>query len=100
MNQSVKMQRYHQDYVSQRRVERVIASSPAAIEIEKKALKRERQGQYRIAARLWLECLDVAVGEVERAKIAIRRDQCITKSNGLRRGDYSGIRATCGVIYD
>ncbi|EHK3343267.1 DUF1317 family protein [Salmonella enterica] len=30
--------------------------------------------------------MDAAVGEVERARIAIRRDQCISKGNGLRRG--------------
>ena len=52
-----------------------------------------------IAAHLWLQCMDVASGDVERARIAVRRDQCITKGNGLRRGDYSGI-GCCGVVYD
>ncbi|MCN4632368.1 PerC family transcriptional regulator, partial [Escherichia coli] len=56
-------------------------------------------GQFRIAAHLWLQCMDVASGDVERARIAVRRDQCITKGNGLRRGDYSGI-GCCGVVYD
>ncbi|MGA6630007.1 perC transcriptional activator family protein, partial [Klebsiella sp. K792] len=52
------------------------------------------------AARLWLECMDAATGEVERARIAVRRDQCIGKGNGLRRGGYAGICATAGVVYD
>lgn len=59
----------------------------------------EKKGQFRIAAHLWLQCMDVASGDVERARIAVRRDQCITNGNGLRRGDYSGI-GCCGVVYD
>ena len=55
---------------------------------------------YYLAARLWLECMDAATGEVERARIAVRRDQCIGKGNGLRRGGYAGICATAGVVYD
>lgn len=62
-------------------------------------LEREKKGQFRIAAHLWLQCMDVASGDVERARIAVRRDQCITNGNGLRRGDYSGI-GCCGVVYD
>ncbi|HAU3358234.1 TPA: hypothetical protein JDL67_000812 [Salmonella enterica subsp. salamae] len=52
-----------------------------------------------VSARLWLLCMDAAHGEVERARIAVRRDQCITKSNVLRRGDYSGVCCR-GVVYD
>ncbi|HHZ8008794.1 TPA: PerC family transcriptional regulator, partial [Klebsiella pneumoniae] len=37
---------------------------------------------------------------VERARIAIRRDQCIGRGNRLRHGCYAGICATAGVIYD
>ena len=77
---------------------KIVAVTPAAIEIENARLK-ERKGQFRIAAHLWLQCMDVASGDVERARIAVRRDQCITKGNGLRRGDYSGI-GCCGVVYD
>ncbi|HDD9641099.1 TPA: PerC family transcriptional regulator [Escherichia coli] len=78
---------------------KIVAVTPAAIEIEKRAIEREKKGQFRIAARLWLLCMDAANGEVERHKIAVRREQCITKSNGLRCGDYSGILSR-GVIYD
>ncbi|EPO9238685.1 PerC family transcriptional regulator [Escherichia coli] len=74
---------------------KIVAVTPAAIEIEKRAIEREKKGQFRIAA----QCMDVASGDVERARIAVRRDQCITKGNGLRRGDYSGI-GCCGVVYD
>ncbi len=57
---------------------KIVAVTPAAIEIENARLK-ERKGQFRIAAHLWLQCMDVASGDVERARIAVRRDQCITK---------------------
>lgn len=80
-----------------RRPSKVIAVTPAAIEFEKRAIEREKKGQFRIAAHLWLQCMDVASGDVERARIAVRREQCITKGNGLRRGDYSGI-GCCGVV--
>ncbi|WP_407242139.1 PerC family transcriptional regulator [Escherichia coli] len=82
-----------------RRPSKVIAVTPAAIEFENARLKERKKGQFRIAAHLWLQCMDVASGDVERARIAVRRDQCITKGNGLRRGDYSGI-GCCGVVYD
>lgn len=79
--------------MSQRRVERVVAVTPEAMEIESRAIERERRGHYRIAARLWLQCTDAAVGEVERARIAVRRQQCITKGNrtphGLQRDRMS-----------
>ncbi|EHX1545238.1 PerC family transcriptional regulator [Escherichia coli] len=94
-----KLERYHEDYVSQRRVERVVAVTPEAMEIESRAIERERRGHYRIAARLWLQCLDAAVGEVERARIAVRRQQCITKGNRSPHLDYSGIGCR-GVVYD
>jgi len=78
-----------------------VAVTPAAMEIEKLAIAREERGQYRVAAGLWLKCMDKACGEVERARIAVRRQRCIGFSNG-RRGEYSGISAGCisGVIYD
>ncbi|RAP73039.1 perC transcriptional activator family protein [Candidatus Erwinia dacicola] len=94
-----KIERYHEDYVSQRRVERVVAVTPEAMEIESRAIERERRGHYRIAARLWLQCLDAAIGEVERARIAVRRQQCITKGNRTQHLDYSGIGCR-GVVYD
>ena len=94
MRKLSRLEKYHMNKVSMRRPSKVIAVTPAAIEIE-----REKKGQFRIAAHLWLQCMDVASGDVERARIAVRRDQCITKGNGLRRGDYSGI-GCCGVVYD
>ncbi|HHT0121340.1 TPA: PerC family transcriptional regulator [Raoultella ornithinolytica] len=93
-------EKYHAQYAPQRRVSNVIAVTPAAMEVEKRAISRENKGQYRLAARLWLECMDAAMGEVERARIAVRRDQCIGHGNGLRRGDYSGICAKGGIVYD
>lgn len=48
---------------------KVVAVTPAAIEIEKRAIEREKKGQFRIAAHLWLQCMDVASGDVERARI-------------------------------
>lgn len=41
-----KLERYHEDYVSQRRVERVVAVTPEAMEIESRAIERERRGHY------------------------------------------------------
>ncbi|RZN40425.1 PerC family transcriptional regulator [Escherichia sp. E2593] len=94
-------ERYRNDYVPLRRCEKVVAVTAEAMEIESRAVEREKRGQYRIAARLWLECMDAAQGEVERARIAVRRTQCIARGNGLRRGEYSGISAGCnGVVYD
>ncbi len=80
-----RMEKYHADYVSQRKAPPLVAVTPAAMEIEQRAIARENKGQYRPAARLWLECMDAATGEVERARIAIRRDQCIGRGNRLRR---------------
>lgn len=45
-------------------------------------------------SRPWL-----SVGEVERARIAVRRQQCITKGNRTPHLDYSGIGCR-GVVYD
>jgi hypothetical protein len=99
MSKLTRLEKYHLNYVSQRQVSKVVAVTPAAMEVEKRAVERESKGQYRIAARLWLLCMDAAVGEVERARIAIRRDRCISKGNGLRRGEYAGIGCR-GVVYD
>lgn len=99
MSKLTRLDKYHQDYVSLRRVERVVAVTPEAMEIENRAIERERLGHYRIAARLWLQCLDAAVGEVERARIAVRRQQCITRGNRCPNRDYSGIGCR-GVVYD
>lgn len=99
MSKLTRLEKYHLNYVSQRQASKVVAVTPAAMEVEKRAVERESKGQYRIAARLWLLCMDAAVGEVERARIAIRRDQCISKGNGLRRGEYAGIGCR-GVVYD
>lgn len=99
MSKLTRLEKYHLNKASHRSTEKVIAVTAAAMEVEKRAVDRESKGQYRIAARLWLLCMDVAVGEVERARIAIRRDQCISKGNGLRRGEYAGIGCR-GVVYD
>ena len=94
-----KNERYHADYVSLRRVEKTVAVSPEAVEIEKRAIAREKLGQYRLASALWLKCFDAAMGDVERARISVRRSQCIAMSNGLRRGDYSGLGCG-GVVHE
>lgn len=99
MKKLTKLQKYHQNYAPKSRVSKVVAVTPEALEIERRAIAREQKGHFRVAARLWLLCMDAARGEVERARIAVRRDQCITKSNGLRRGEYSGVCCR-GVVYD
>ena len=66
-----RMEKYHADYVSQRKAPPLVAVTPAAMEIEQRAIAHENKGQYRLAARLWLECMDAATGEVERARIAM-----------------------------
>ena len=35
---------------------KIVAVTPAAIEIEKRAIEREKKGQFRIAAHLWQHC--------------------------------------------
>lgn len=100
MRKLSRLEKYHMNKVSMRSPSKIVAVTPAAIEIEKRAIEREKKGQFRIAAHLWLQCMDVASGDVERARIAIRRDQCIGRGNRLRQGCYAGICATAGVIYD
>ncbi len=58
---------------------KIVAVTPAAIEIEKRAIEREKKGQFRIAAHLWLQCMDVASG--------LRK--CLETANMLA---HSGIR--------
>lgn len=99
MKKLTRLEKYHQNYVSQRYAGKVVSVTAEAMEIESRAIEREKRGQYRIAARLWLQCMDVAIGEVERARIAIRRQQCITKGNRSPHLDYSGIGCR-GVVYD
>lgn len=98
MRKLSRLEKYHMNKVSMRSPSKVVAVTPAAIEIENARLK-ERKRAVPHCRLLWLQCMDVASGDVERARIAVRRDQCITKGNGLRRGDYSGI-GCCGVVYD
>lgn len=57
-------EKYHAQYAPLRRASNVIAVTPAAMKIEQRAIEREKKGQYRLAARLWLECMDAAMGEV------------------------------------
>lgn len=99
MRKLSRLEKYHLNKVSQRSPGREVAITPEAMEIESRAIERERRGHYRIAARLWLQCLDAATGEVERARIAVRRQQCITKGNRNQHLDYSGIGCR-GVVYD
>lgn len=99
MSKLTRLEKYHMNKVSQRSNGKVVATTPEAMEIEQRAIARERLGHYRIAARLWLQCLDAASGEVERARIAVRRQQCITKGNRTPHLDYSGIGCR-GVVYD
>lgn len=70
MRKLSRLEKYHMNKVSMRSHSKVVAVTPAAIEIEKRAIEREKKGQFRIAAHLWLQCMDVASGDVERARIA------------------------------
>lgn len=99
MTKLTKLEKYHRDYVPTRRVEKMVAVTPAAKEIEQRAIARELAGQFRIASHLWLKCFDAAETEVERAKIALRRDRCIGNGNRLRQGEYSGVGCR-GVVYE
>lgn len=94
-----KMEAYHSNHVSTRRVEKTVAVTPAAKEMELLAIELEKAGRYRRASALWLKCLDMAQTDVERAKIAIRRQQCITHGNKTNMPEYSGIMPR-GVVYD
>lgn len=58
MSKLTRLEKYHLNYVSQRHASKVVAVTPAAMEVEKRAVERESKGQYRIAARLWLLCMD------------------------------------------
>lgn len=86
---------FNQKFICSRRLANTVAVTPVAMQLEKKALEFEMAGKFRVASTYWLKCLDAAQGDTERARIAIRRDQCM----GLRRGEYSGI-CNGGVVYD
>ena len=59
-----RMEKYHADYVSQRKAPPLVAVTPAAMEIEQRAIAREKKGQYRLAARLWMRPLARLSGPV------------------------------------
>ena len=92
MATKTRLQKYHEQKVV-RTVTREVAATPAARQVEKRAIQLEQRGMCRRASRLWLECMDKAIGEIERARIAIRREQCIKRSNGLCKVDYNGINS-------
>ncbi len=50
MRKLSRLEKYHMNKVSMRRPSKVIAVTPAAIEFEKRAIEREKKGQFRIAA--------------------------------------------------
>lgn len=95
----MKSNEFNQKFICSRRLANTVAVTPVAMQLEKKALEFEMAGKFRVASTYWLKCLDAAQGDTERARIAIRRDQCITLGMGLRRGEYSGI-CNRGVVYD
>lgn len=95
----MKSNEFNQKFICSRRLANTVAVTPVAMQLEKKALEFEMAGKFRVASTYWLKCLDAAQGDKERARIAIRRDQCITLGMGLRRGEYSGI-CNRGVVYD
>lgn len=84
-----KLKKYHADYVS-RRQSAVVATSLDALKFEERARELEDEGKYRLAACQWLKVFDAATGDVERARIAMRREQCITRSNIRRNMDNIG----------
>jgi len=88
-SKKAQLKKYHDNYVS-RRQSAVVATSPEALRLEERARELERNGRYRLAARQWLCVFDAASGDVERHRIAMRRDQCITMSN-VRRNTEIGI---------
>ena len=61
-----RMEKYHADYVSQRKAPPLVAVTPAAMEIEQRAITRENKGQYRLAAGLsaWMRPLARLSGPV------------------------------------
>ncbi len=95
-----RMEKYHADYVSQRKVPPLVAVTPAAMEIEQRAIARENKGQYRrpLASGLsaWMRPLARLSGPVS-LYAAISALAAVT---GFARGCYAGICATAGVIYD
>ncbi|EOE5651458.1 PerC family transcriptional regulator [Cronobacter sakazakii] len=96
MKSKTRLERYHENYVT-RRLGPQVATSPAAQAIEQRALELEAKGLFRVAAGLWLKCLDAAVGDVERQRIAMRRERCIIRGCA-RREHYCGVNA--GQITD
>lgn len=50
MRKLSRLEKYHMNKVSMRSPSKVVAVTPAAIEIEKRAIEREKKGQFRIAA--------------------------------------------------
>lgn len=52
MRKLSRLEKYHMNKVSMRSHSKVVAVTPAAIEIEKRAIEREKKGQFRIAAHL------------------------------------------------
>lgn len=84
-----KLQKYHDSYVS-RRQSAVVATSLDALKLEERARELEDEGKYRLAACQWLKVFDAATCDVERARIAMRREQCITRSNTRRNIDNVG----------
>lgn len=85
----IKLQKYHENYVS-RRQSAVVATSLDALKLEDRARELEGEGKYRLAAFQWLKVFDAATGDVERARIAMRREQCITRSNTRKNIDNGG----------
>lgn len=57
MRKLSRLEKYHMNKVSMRSPSKIVAVTPAAIEIEKRAIEREKKGQFRIAAHLWLQCM-------------------------------------------
>lgn len=78
-----KLRKYNANYIS-RHQGAVVATSPEAVKLELRARELEESGKFRLAARQWLSVFDAACGDAERAKIAIRREQCITRGNSRR----------------
>ncbi len=52
MRKLSRLEKYHMNKVSMRSPSKIVAVTPAAIEIEKRAIEREKKGQFRIAAHL------------------------------------------------
>lgn len=96
-----RLKRYHAQY-AKRRQSKNVAVTPEAVEIEQRAIALEEAKKYRLASSVWLRVFDAAADDTERARIAMRRLQCISRGNAMRpRAEYSGIMS-CGrgVVYD